>query len=134
MQDYRIAGNTHIANATDIAVPQALAEVTRGVASLNNFGKRPPSRVTEGIAGRDSQGRKTRLQPNLTASGASNTDYLAPGDFAAIYNTKPLLEGGIDGTGIAIAIAAQSDIELTDVQEFRQIFALPANDPNFIVS
>jgi hypothetical protein len=134
MQYYRVAGKTHIANATDIAVPQALAEVTRGVASLNNFGKRPPRRATEGIAGRDSQGHKTLLQPNLTASGATNTYYLAPGDFAAIYNTKPLLAGGIDGTGIAIAISAQSDIELTDVQEFRQIFALQANDPNFIVS
>ena len=31
-------------------------------------------------------------------------------------------------------ITAQSDIELTDVQQFRQIFALQVNEPNFIVS
>ena len=37
-------------------------------------------------------------------------------------------------SGEEIAITAQSDIELTDVQQFRQIFALQVNDPNFIVS
>jgi hypothetical protein len=132
MQYYRVSGKTHIANATDIAVPVALAEVTRGLASLNNFGKRPPRHLAEGAAGRDSEGRKTLLEPNLTA--ATNTYYLAPGDFAAVYDTKSLLGAGIDGTGISIAITAQSDIELTDVQEFRQIFRLKANDPNFIVS
>lgn len=134
MQYYRITGKTHIANATDVAVPEAMAEVTPGVASLNNFGKRPPRRMAEGVVGRDSQGHKIRLQPNLTAVGATITYYLAPGDLAAIYNTKPLLGAGIDGSGISIAVTAQSDIELTDVQEFRQIFGLKANDPNFIVS
>jgi hypothetical protein len=134
MQYYRVAGTTHIANATDIALPQALAAVTLGVASLNNFGKRPPRHAAEGAAGRDSEGRKTRPQPNLTATGATDTYYLAPGDFAAIYDTRPLLGAGIDGAGISIAITAQSDIELTDVQQFRQIFRLKANDPNFIVS
>jgi len=104
------------------------------VASLNNFGKRPPRHLAEGAAGRDSEGRKTLLEPNLTAAGATNAYYLAPGDFAEVYDTKPLLGAGIDGTGISIAITAQSDIELTDVQEFRQIFRLKANDPNFIVS
>ena len=134
MRYYLVAGKTHVANATDIAVPQALAGVTPGVASLNNFGKQPPRHVAEGVAGRDSEGRKTLLQSKLTAPGATNAYYLAPGDFAAIYNTKPLLGAGMDGAGVSIAITAQSDIELTDVQEFRQIFALKANDPNFIVS
>ena len=134
MQYYRVSGKTHIANATDIAVPVALAEVTRGVASLNNFGKRPPRHLAEGAAGRDSEGRKTLLEPRLTAAGATNAYYLAPGDFAAVYDTKPLLEAGIDGTGISIAVTAQSDVELTDVQEFRKIFRLKANNPNVIVS
>jgi hypothetical protein len=134
MQYYRVGGKTHIANATDVAVPEALAEVVRGVASLNNLEKRPPRHVAEGVAAFDSQGQKMRLQPSLTAPGPTNTYYLTPRDLSAIYNTKALLSAGIDGSGISIAVAAQSNIELTDVQKFRQIFGLKANDPNVVVS
>jgi subtilase family serine protease len=134
MQYYRVEGNTHIANATDVAVPEALSEVVLGVASLNNFEKRPPRHVAEGVAGRDSLGNKIRLQPSLTPVGATNTYYLTPEDLSAIYNTKPLLGAGIDGSGISIAVAAQSNIELTDVQKFQQIFGLKVNDPNVVVS
>jgi len=134
MQYYRVGGKTHIANATDVAVPEALAEVVRGVASLNNFEKRPPRHVAEGVAALDSQGQKIRLQPSLTAPGPTNTYYLTPEDLTAIYNTKSLLSAGIDGSGISIAVAAQSNIELTDVQKFRQIFGLKASDPNVVVS
>jgi hypothetical protein len=134
MHYYRVRGKTYLANSTDLAVPVEFAGITRGVLSLNNFGRRPPIRRAQGAAGRDSQGRKSLLAPNLTAAGATNTYYLAPGDFAAIYNTKGLLSTGIDGSGVSIAVAAQSQIELTDVQKFRQIFGLKANDPNILVS
>jgi len=134
MQYHRVGGKTYIANATDVAVPEALAEVVRGVVSLNNFEKRPPLHIAEGVAGRDSQGHKIRLQPSPAAQDATNTSYLTPGDLAAIYNTRALLGAGIDGSGISIAVTAQSNIGLTDVQKFRQIFGLKANDPNVVVS
>jgi hypothetical protein len=122
---YEWAGKKYLANATDIAIPALFAGISRGVVSLNNFGKRPP-RLLPAAA---------RVQPNLTASGQTNVNYLAPGDFSAIYNTKGLLSGGVDGTGIAIAVTAQSEIALPDVQAFRQIFITSQpNDPNFIVS
>jgi hypothetical protein len=134
MQYYRVNGKTYVANSTDLAVPAELSGITRGVVSLNSFGRRPPVHELRGIAGRDAQGRKTNLTANLTAIGATNTYYVAPGDFAAIYNTNGLLNSGIDGTGVSIAVTAQSQIELTDVQEFRLIFGLKTNDPNFLLS
>ena len=134
MNYYRVRGKTYLANATDLAIPAELGGVTRGPVSLNNFGKRPPIRNAPGSAGRTSSGIRTKLSPNLTASGATTTYYMAPGDFAAIYNTQPLLSSGVDGSGVSIAVTAQSQIELTDVQEFRQIFGLKANDPNMILS
>jgi large repetitive protein len=134
MQYYRVNGKTYIANSTDVSVPAELAGVIRGPLSLNNFGRKAPVHVFTGFAGRDAQGNKTTLTPNLTASGSTNTYYMAPGDFAAIYNTNALLSAGIDGSGVSIAVTAQSDIELTDVQQFRQIFGLKGNDPNFLVS
>jgi len=122
---YEWRGKQYLANATDIAVPAQLAAVTRGVVSLDNFGKRPPRLMPV----------TNKVQPNLTATGQANVYYLAPGDFAAIYNTKGLLNSGIDGTGITIVVTAQSDIELPDVQAFRQIFvSSQANDPSYVVS
>ncbi len=71
--------------------------------------------------------------PDFTSStGAFHA--LAPGDFTRIYNTKPLLDSGIDGTGLSIAIVGRTDINLSDVQTFRQAFGLPPNDPFFIVN
>ena len=134
MHYYRFAGKTYVANATDLAVPAALSGVTRGVLSLNSFGRKPPVRTARGVAGRDAQGHRVLLRPNLTAAGATDTYYLSPGDFAAIYNTKGLLSSGVNGSGITIVVVAQSQIELTDVQQFQRIFALPASDPNIFVN
>ena len=135
MQYYRVGGKTWVANSTDLSIPAALSGITRGVVSLNSFGRTAPAHPPHGTAGRTAQGRKYVLATNLTASGGpTDTYYLAPGDFATIYNTSGLLNSGIDGTGVSIAVTAQSDIELTDVQDFRQIFGLKANDPNFLWS
>ncbi|HEY4978687.1 MAG TPA: S53 family peptidase, partial [Candidatus Acidoferrum sp.] len=131
---FQLAGKHYLANTKDISLPSSIAQISRGLVSLNNFPKRPPTQLRAGIAGITAQGQKVRLTPNLTAVGNANTFYLAPGDFAAIYNTKPLLSGGNDGGGISIAITAQSQIELTDVEAFRQIFRLKTNDPNIYVS
>ncbi len=131
---YRVAGKQYLANATDISVPESIAKISKGLVSLNNFPKRPPTQLFHGIGGITEQGQKVQLTPNLTAAGTTNTYFVAPGDFAAIYNTKPLLAGGTDGTGIVIAVTSQSQIELTDVQQFRKIFGLKLNDPNILVT
>ncbi|MGC0776463.1 MAG: Ig-like domain repeat protein, partial [Candidatus Acidiferrum sp.] len=130
---YKVGDRQYVANATDIAIPNALAEISGGVVSLNSFGKRPPRRVVAGTTGNGPATLHGGLRPQLTYAGTTNAYYVAPGDFAAIYNTKPLLSSGIDGTSVAIAVTAQSQFELTDVQTFRQIFKLSANDPNIVV-
>src|SRR5215472_17717101 len=60
--------------------------------------------------------------------------YLAPADFATIYNIGPLCNSSTDGRGQAIAVAGRSNIKLSDVQSFRSAFALPANNPNVILN
>ena len=67
-------------------------------------------------------------------SGAAGVaHFLAPGDFAKIYNTATLYQNGIDGTGQSVAIVARNNINLSDVQIFRIAFGLPANDPQIIL-
>ena len=131
IQYYRVGGQLHIANSTDIAIPASLSGITRGVFSLNDFGKQLPVHPKKTT---HPELLNRSLAPHLTAAGSGNTYYVAPGDFATIYGTKSLLSAGVDGSGVTIAAAAQSQIELTDVQQFRQIFGLKTNDPNIILT
>jgi hypothetical protein len=134
---YLVNGKKHLANSEDISLPAELAKISPGISSLNSFGKISPRHIFGGLAGRNAQGEKVRmLTPSLTAAGGNNSFiyYLAPGDFSNIYNTGGLLSAGVDGTGVSIAVLAQSNVELSDIQMFRQVFGLKANDPNIILS
>jgi hypothetical protein len=132
MHHYVVNGEEHVANAGDISLPQALAPVVGGVLSLHNFLKK--AGLVKGMrVHRDSTTGK--LVPDLTVSNSNGTfHYLAPGDLAKIYNTEALLNAGVRGNGISIAIVARTNINLSDVQTFREMFRLPANDPIFIVN
>ena len=66
--------------------------------------------------------------PDYT-SLSSGAHYVGPGDVATIYNAKPLLASGIDGTGVTIGVLGQSSISLSNVETFRSMFFLPDNDP-----
>ncbi len=122
MHQYSVNGELHVSNDRELSVPKAISPVVAGVTTHNFFRKAHMGNVT-----RLSQ---VKTAPNYTAS--STTHYLSPGDFATIYNTAPLLAAGVNGSGSSIAIVGRSDILLSDVQTYRQMFNLPANDPIFI--
>ena len=130
MHHYSTKGETHVANAGDISIPAALLPVVRGVLSLNDFRKHAMHQKGFTVHRDASTGK---LRPDFTLpTTRGDFHFIAPGDFSRIYNTLPLLNAGTDGTGTSIAIVARSNIQLSDVQTFRQIFGLPSNDPVFI--
>ena len=45
IHEFRVAGERHVANATELSIPQALAPVVGGVVSLHNFRRQPLHRV-----------------------------------------------------------------------------------------
>jgi subtilase family serine protease len=116
---YQIAGELHHANAQDPEIPEALSDVVAGVVSLHDFRSEP---------------MHTDLQQPVTEFSAGNTHYMAPADFATIYDVAPLYLQGIDGSGQSIAIVGRSNINISDVRQFRSTFGLPANDPQIIVN
>ncbi len=127
IHQYQVKGETHMANASDPQIPAALAPVVAGVVSLHNFPKKSQARFlgqfrrTIGKAG---------LEPLFSFPNPFNgrTFYgLGPGDFATIYNTRPLIGAGNDGTGQTIAIVGETNINVQDVKSFRTMFGLPAN-------
>ncbi len=113
---YAINGETHYANASEPMIPAALAGVVSGVSSMNNFRPNP---------------RLVKAQPRLTSSVTGN-HFIAPGDFAVLYNLTGLYNSGIDGTGQTIAIAGQTDLvtdsngNFSDVVTFRTNSGLSA--------
>lgn len=113
---YRVNGEDHVANTSDPTIPAALAGVVGGFDGLHDFAPRPQHVIA---------------QP-LNNSGSGN-HYLAPDDFATIYNVKPLYDSGLDGTGVAIGVIGQTAIDLTDIQSFRRTYHLPANDPKLVL-
>jgi len=120
-------GKEHTANVADPQIPAALAPVVAGVVSLHDFPKRSHANVLGGFRRKLGE---PGLQPLLTFPnpfGSGNFYGLGPGDFATIYNTKPLLTAGNDGTGQTIAIVGETNLNVQDVQQFRSIFGLSAN-------
>ena len=124
IRSYNIAGQRHIGNASDPQIPAALAEVVGGIVQLHNFQARHST---------------TKLTP-LPAAKLANPEYdmstghaLSPADFATIYDVNSLYSAGITGAGQSIAIVSRSDVALTDVENFRSTFGLPAKDPQTLV-
>jgi len=116
MHRYVVNGRAQYANASNPSIPAAFADVVLGFRSLNNFQLKP---------------RAVRMSPRFT-SGQTGNHFIAPGDFATIYDVAPLYtsaHGTINGSGQKIAVVGQSDINLSDIEAFRSNSALPANDP-----
>lgn len=117
---YLVNGELHFANATELYVPAALSSTVLGFRGLDDFRPRP---------------RVHLAQPKFT-SHVSGNHFIAPGDFATIYNVQPLYDAGLDGTGIKIAVVGQSLIaagnSTTDLDAFRAAAGLPKKDPTFV--
>jgi len=130
---YKVNGEEHWANASDPSIPSALAPAVKGVLSLHNFPRRSYATVMRTPL--RPKARETAALPLFTYTQQDTSYYgLGPTDFATIYNVLPLWNAGIDGTGQTIAIVGQTDIHLTDVEDFRTLFGLPANDPTIILN
>jgi hypothetical protein len=152
IHNLEVRGVPHIANMSDPQIPAALAPAVVGVKALHNFYPRPQHKLgslvqrdsktgkwlrTAGTTSGDSETAGKKLGPNPlyginVPAGLNNSAFLeedvAPYDFATIYNVLPLWNAAtpINGTGQTIAIAGTSEIQLSDVANFRSVFGLPA--------
>jgi subtilase family serine protease len=122
LHQFNVNGTTHYANLTGPVLPAALKGIVEGIRGLNNFHPKPHLLR-----------RRAALQPHFSSSITGNT-FLSPGDFATIYDVNPIYNSGLDGTGQTIAVTGQSDIALTDIENFRTAAGLPPNDPQVILN
>ena len=139
IHSYLVNNEQHYANAADPQIPSALAPLIAGI-TLNNFAPTPMLRSAAEATLDPVTHRATPLY-NLPVQNSSYclNGYcfaVVPGDFATIYDTKPLLNTGIDGAGVTIGVVGDAMIDTSTVQHYRENF-LPAysaaNLPNIIV-
>lgn len=116
---YTLNSEVHYANASDPALPKALTGMVESVRGLHDFRMKP-----KGVR---------KMNPHLTSNLTGN-HFLAPGDYATIYNIQPLYQAGFDGTGVKIAVAGQSDIQLSDIRAFRAAAGLAPSDPTILLT
>ena len=123
IHNYSLNGQTHYANATQISIPAALAGTVSGVRGLNDFRLKPRLQFPKS--------RSSSSNPHFT-SGLSGQHYLAPGDFAVIYDLNPLYSAGDTGKGVTIAVVGQTAIVPADITYFRGAAGLTVNNPTVV--
>ena len=114
IRQYVVNGESHYANASAIQIPAALAGVVGGLVKLNDFHSRP-----------------SQVKPQATYG---NIHYLAPADFATIYDLTPLYSAGVNGLGGSIAVVGRSNIMLSDIASFQSEYGLAANVPTVVLA
>jgi len=127
IENYAVNGAAYVANSSDPQIPAALAPVISGIVSLHNFPRKAHSRFLGDVRMNPTS---HKLEPLFTfpdPGGSGNLYGLGPADFATIYNSKTLLNGGNDGTGQTIAIVGETQIDPNDVSDFRTMFGLSNN-------
>ncbi len=119
---YQVNGIEHFANSTNPALPRGLTGMVTAIRGLNDF-HRKPRLIRKRIA--------ADAEPRFTSS-ITQLHFLAPNDWATIYDLLPLYSSGINGSGQTIVIPGQSDITTSDIQAFRSAAGLSTNNPTVV--
>ena len=115
IHNYLVNGVVHFANSKNPSVPAALAGSVLAIGHLHDFAPRP----------------RALARPHLTSYQTGN-HFLAPADFATIYDVAPLYNTS-DGTGQKIAVVGQSSVNATDLSNFRAAAGLSAKAPQMVL-
>jgi subtilase family serine protease len=113
---YTVNRVEHFANVDAPEVPAEFAPLITAIRGLHDF------YPTSGASMRHAKPATPDAQPQVGYGAQGN--YVAPGDFAVMYNLLPLYRAGADGSGVTIAVAGQSDIALSTASAFWTGFGL----------
>jgi subtilase family serine protease len=135
IHQYRIAGETHYANAREVAIPAALAPLVRGLAPLNDFRAKPYVKVAGTATYSRSTGKAVPqwTVPNNYGTANPYSYPVTPKDFATQYDLTPLYQAGTNGTGETIGIINESNIDLSLVQDYQNLFGVAGSPPQVVI-
>jgi subtilase family serine protease len=123
LHNYASGGITHYALATDLTIPAALSSVIQTVRNLSSF--KPRAHVVF-------KSKASQASPSFTSSQSGN-HYLTPKDIATIYDVNPAYNAGYTGSGQSIAVMGQSEIEISDIENFQSAAGFTSKDPTLVL-
>jgi len=123
---YRANGEMHFANVVPPEIPMELQDLVIGIHGLTDFKLEPPRLPARTLV--PVSDLTSGLRPGAVTDSDGNS-YMVPDDLAMIYDLNPIYNAGATGAGQTIAVVGASDIDMKDIQAFRALFNLPANDP-----
>jgi hypothetical protein len=110
LHQYKLDGQMHFANASELKVPAGLASVLLNVRGLNNFRPKPLTKI--------------KVEPQYTLDPTDH--FLTPGDWATIYDVTAIYNAGYDGTGAHVGVMGQTYVPQADIDHFRSASGLSA--------
>ena len=117
---YNVHGEQRISVASDPQIPAALAPVIKSVRGLYTINDRPFHRITPAETS----------TPELTVSNNGTlSHYLAPADFATIYDVP----ASLTGAGTTIGIVAEARTNSADFNNFKSLTGSSFNNPTEVV-
>jgi hypothetical protein len=129
IHNYQVNGKTYTANANDPQIPAALAPVVTGVVTLHNFQRDFYARRFGVLWRSAGKGGGITLETILNTFCPGSFYGVGPGDFAKIYGVPATCGNSAlpcTGAGQTIAIVGETNLVVSDVQQFRSVFGLPA--------
>ncbi|WP_263418348.1 protease pro-enzyme activation domain-containing protein [Terriglobus albidus] len=122
---YKSGSQTEFAPSTDISLPAALSSVVQTVSNLSSFRPKPHVRFKPAQ-------KASSISANFTSS-QSGSHFLSPKDVATIYDINPVYNSGYKGSGQAIAVVGQSDVQLSDIEHFQSAAGFTVKDPTLVL-
>ena len=130
LHSFRINGRTRISATVEPSIPSRFAPLVGSISGLSQPDIRPMHQAASlPMSARTAEGTAS---PHYTTSN-SGRHFITPGDFAAIFDLKPVYNAGITGTGQKVAIIGRSRVATTDISEFEAAVGLTANLPNIVI-
>ena len=126
MHAYNVHGDQLISVSSDPRVPFALAPAIQAVRGLFTIQYRPQSRTHA----------ENSEKPNLTVgNSAPYSYYIAPADFATIYDVPSWnpSAGSPTGTGVTIGIVAEARTDMADFNNFKSFTGSTFTNPTEII-
>jgi hypothetical protein len=121
-------GKSRMSATVDPSVPTAFASLVTSISGLADTDIRP---MHHGQAMAQAvQLQQNGVQPEYT-NGVNH--YITPGDFATIFDLKPVYNAGYTGAGQRVAIIGRSRVASTDITGFEANTGLATNVPNVII-
>jgi subtilase family serine protease len=113
---YTVDGKVHYAPSKDLSVPAALSAVVQSIMNLSSFRPKP----------------YVKAKPSFTSSQSGN-NFLTPKDVATVYDIAAAYNSGYTGTGQSIAVVGQSEVYLSDVENFQNAAGLTVKNPTLVL-